>query len=123
MKCLGQCQLFLTGDVEGQHRVGAGMPQYGRIVVSGQLQVLWLGAVAIQHSGYLAGAPGPPGRALAGLGTHRDAQLVACGFGHMSLLGGSVTSFGGTARVATACRPPSITVFCRPAVDRRPPSP
>lgn len=120
MKCLGQCQLFLTGDVEGQHRVGAGMPQYGRIVVSGQLQVLWLGAVAIQHSGYLAGAPGPPGRALAGLGTHRDAQLVACGFGHMSLLGGSVTSFGGHGQgrdslsasvdngvLPACCRPPT----------------
>jgi len=29
----GQRQLFLTGDVEGQHRVSAGMPQYGREVV------------------------------------------------------------------------------------------
>ena len=65
----GQCQLFLAGDVEGQHRVGARVPQHGREVVSGQFQVLGVGAVAVEDGGNLALAPGPPGRALAGLGS------------------------------------------------------
>ena len=65
---LGQRQLLLAVDVEGQHRVGAGVPQHGREVVSGQLQVLGIGAVTVEHGGNLAVAPGSPGRALAGLG-------------------------------------------------------
>ena len=78
----GQRQLFFAGDVQGEHRVGARVAQHGGVVVSGQLHVLRLCAVAVDDGGNPALAPGSPGCALAGLGTDRDGQLVDCGLSH-----------------------------------------
>ena len=75
---LGQCQLLFALDVEGQHRVGAGVPQHGGKVLPGQLQVLWISAVAVEHGRNPAFAPSPPGRAFAGLGPYRYGKLVRC---------------------------------------------
>jgi hypothetical protein len=54
------------------------VPQHGREVVSGQFEVLWIGAVTVENGGNLAVSPRPPGRAFAGLGSHSDLELVAC---------------------------------------------
>jgi hypothetical protein len=73
---LGQRQLFLAIDVEGQHRVGAGVTQHRGEVAPGQLQVLRLSAVTVEYGRDLAVTPRPPRRAFAGLGPHRDGELV-----------------------------------------------
>ena len=73
---LGQRELLLAVDVEGQHGVGAGVAQHGGEVVGGQQQVLRVGAVAVEHGGHLAVAAGAARCALAGLGAHGGGQVV-----------------------------------------------
>ena len=53
---LGQGELFGALDVEGEHRVGAGMAQHGGELVGGQLEVLRSGAVAVEDGGTLPSA-------------------------------------------------------------------
>ena len=64
---LGQRELLLALDVEGEHRVGAGVTEHGREVVGVELQVLRVLAVAVEDRGNLAVAPGAARCALAGL--------------------------------------------------------
>ena len=59
-----------------EHRVGAGVAQHGGEVVSGQLQVLRVSAVAVEHGGNSAFAARPSGRAFAGLGPYRCGKFV-----------------------------------------------
>src|ERR1700722_19586661 len=51
VESLGQRQLFFAVDVEGQHRVGAGVAQHRGEVVSGQFQVLRVSTVAVEDGG------------------------------------------------------------------------
>ena len=97
---LGQRQLLFALDIEGQHRVGAGVPQHRREVLSGQFQMLWVGPVTIDDGGNLALAPGSAGRALTGLGPYRGLQFVDCRLGHVSLLCARYLVLG-TARITT----------------------
>ena len=86
---LGQRELLLAVDVEGQHGVGAGVPQHRGEVMAGQQQMLRIGAVAVEHGGNLAGAARAARRALAGLGAHDGGQVVLFagrGLGHGVLL-------------------------------------
>jgi hypothetical protein len=55
---LRQRQLLLALDVQGEHGVGARVPQHGGEITAGQQQVLRIGAVAVEHGGDLALAPG-----------------------------------------------------------------
>ena len=76
---LGQRELLLAVDVEGEHRVGAGVAQHGREVVGVEFEVLRVAAVAVEDGGNLAVATGAARRALAGLGPDRSGQLVRGG--------------------------------------------
>ena len=75
---LGQRQLLLAVDVEGQHGVGAGMPQHRGELMAGQQQMLRIGAVAVEHGGNMAGATRTTRRTLAGLGAHDAAVRLFC---------------------------------------------
>ncbi len=73
---LGQRELLLALDVEGEHGVGAGVSQHGSEVMPGQQKVLRVGAVAVEHRGDLALAPSAAGCALSGFGAHGSGQVV-----------------------------------------------
>ncbi len=83
---LGQCQLLLAVDVEGQHRIGAGLAQNGGEVVGVELEVLGLGAVAVQDDGNFAVAAGLARGALAGLVPHAGGEVVGGVLGHEGVL-------------------------------------
>ena len=55
---LGQRERLRAVDVEGQHGVGAEVTQHGGEVAGGELEVLGVGAVAVEHRGDLAVAAG-----------------------------------------------------------------
>ena len=76
---LGQRELLLALDVEGQHGVGAGVAQHGGEVVGVELEVLRVGAVAVEDGGHLAVAAGAARCALAGLCAYRSGQVVGAG--------------------------------------------
>ena len=73
---LGQRELLLALDVEGEHRVGAGVPEHRREVVGVEFEVLRVGAVAVEDRGHLAVAAGAARCALAGLGADLRGQIV-----------------------------------------------
>jgi hypothetical protein len=96
---LGQRELFLALDVEGEHCVGAGVPKHGGEVVGVELKVLRVGAVAVEDRGHLAEAPGAARGALAGFRAHRSGQIVGGVLGHWCCSCAVVVS--GTARSQT----------------------
>ena len=73
---LGQRELLLALDVEGEHCVGAGVAQHGGEVVGVEFQVLRVGAVAVEDGRHLAVAAGAARCALAGLCADLRGQIV-----------------------------------------------
>ena len=54
----GKSQLFGAVDIEAQHRVGAGVPQYRGVIARDQFKVLRISTVAVEHRRDLALAAG-----------------------------------------------------------------
>lgn len=73
---LGQRELLGAGDVECQHGVGAGVAQHGGEVAAVELQVLRVGAVAVEHHGHTAFTAGTARCALAGGAADLSGQIV-----------------------------------------------
>ncbi len=80
---LGQRELLLALDVEGEHRVGTGVAQHGREVVGVEFEVLRVAAVAVKDGGHLAVAAGAARCALAGL--RADLQRPDCSVAFLAI--------------------------------------
>jgi hypothetical protein len=73
---LGQCQLRLAGDVEGEHSVGAVVTQHGSECAGVECQVLRVGCVSVQNGGNEAVATSAACGTLAEFGADLCGEVV-----------------------------------------------
>ncbi len=76
---LGQRELVLAVDVEGEDGVGAVVTQHGCELEVGEGEVPGLGAVAVEDGGDLAGATGAACGTLAELGADAGYETILVG--------------------------------------------
>ncbi len=83
---LGQRELLGALDVEGEHRVRAGVAQHRGEVVGVEFEMLGITAVAVEDRDDLAVAAGAARCALAGFLANRSGEIVRRVLGHRVLL-------------------------------------